>query len=216
MSSVILAAVLLDMDGTLVDSDAVVERVWTGWSRRRGVDLAEVLRVTPGRPARDSLRLLAPDLTDTERDADAAEMLELERTDLAGVVAAKGARELVTLLTRWRVPYAVVTSADRPLAVVRLGAAGIEPPAVLVTSSETVRGKPDPEGYLAAAAALGVAPADALVVEDTAAGVQAGKAAGCHVAGLRGAPGSDVDVPDLCALQDLLGSPASGRLTLTR
>src|SRR5262249_35690858 len=150
--------------------------------------------------ARDSLRLLAPWLTDAERAADAAELLEVERTDLAGVVATKGAVELVTLLTGWRGPYAVVTSADRPLAVARLGAAGIDPPAVLVTSSETVRGKPDPEGYLAAAAALGVRPAETLVVEDTAAGIQAGKAAGCHVAGLRGAPGSDLDIPDLCAL----------------
>ncbi len=214
MTSVMLAAVLFDMDGTLVDSDAVVARVWTDWSKRRGVDLAEVLRVTAGRPTRDSLRELAPWMSDTERDDDAEELLAIERSELAGVVATKGALELIARLDEWRVPFAVVTSADRPLAHARLAAAGIEPPTVLITSTETLRGKPDPEGYLAAAAALGVPAREALVIEDTLAGVRAGKAAGSIVAGLRGVPGSDLDVPDLDALRDLLTSPAPGRFAL--
>src|SRR5258706_524252 len=103
MTSVMLAAVLFDMDGTLVDSDAVVARVWTDWSKRRGVDLAEVLRVTAGRPTRDSLRELAPWMSDTERDDDAEELLAIERSELAGVVATKGALELIARLDEWRV-----------------------------------------------------------------------------------------------------------------
>jgi sugar-phosphatase len=215
MTSVLLSAVLFDMDGTLVDSDAIVTRVWTDWSRRNGADLASVLRVTPGRPARDSLRDLAPWLSEDERHREADALLEIERSDLSGVVATKGALDLVARLRDWAVPYAVVTSADRPLALARLGAAGIEPPEVLITSSETVRGKPDPEGYLAAAERLGVPTRDTLVVEDAVAGVLAGKAAGSLVAALRGIPGADLDIADLAELHSLLQPATPAHLSLT-
>jgi HAD superfamily hydrolase (TIGR01509 family) len=187
-----MAGVLFDMDGTLVDSDAVVARVWTEWSTRNGADPAEVLRITPGRPARDSLRDVAPWLSAAERDAEADALLAIERADLGGVVATEGATELIAWLVAAGIPYGIVTSADRPLAVARLGAAGIAAPEVLITASETVRGKPDPEGYLAGAARLGIAPGAALVVEDSLAGVLAGKAAGAVVAALRGVPGADL------------------------
>jgi sugar-phosphatase len=58
-----------------------------------------------------------------------------------------------------------------------LAAAGLPTPAVLVTGDDVRRGKPDPEGYLAAAALLGVAPADAIVVEDSPDGIRAARAA---------------------------------------
>jgi sugar-phosphatase len=57
-------------------------------------------------------------------------------------------------------------------------ATGLRPP-VLVTASDTDRGKPDPAPYLAAAARLGIDPKDCLVVEDAPAGIAAGRAAGC-------------------------------------
>jgi sugar-phosphatase len=198
------AGVLFDMDGTLVDSDAVVARVWTEWSERNAVDPAEVLRITPGRPARDSLRDLAPWLTEAERDAEAEALLAIERADLDGVVATEGALALLDWLTAAGLPFGIVTSADRPLAVARLGAAGITAPDVLVTASETVRGKPDPEGYLTAAARLRLDPRETLVVEDSLAGVLAGKAAGATVAGLRGVPGATLDISTLSALHELL------------
>ncbi|MET7393949.1 HAD-IA family hydrolase [Dactylosporangium sp. NPDC005572] len=208
-----VTAVLFDMDGTIVDSDAVVARTWLHWSRLRGVDHAHVMQVTPGRPARETIPELAPWLSPDEQAADAAALLDLERADVDGVVATHGAHDLLRALDAWAVPWAVVTSSDRPLALVRLAAAGIAPPAVLVTISEIERAKPDPEGYLAAAAQLGVDPATTLVVEDAPAGVRAGKAAGSLVAGLRGVPGADFDVPDLAALH-ALASPAHGRLSL--
>jgi sugar-phosphatase len=74
--------------------------------------------------------------------------------------------------------WAIVTSATGALARARFEVAGIPDPGVLVTADDVTRGKPDPEGYLAAARALGLAPADAVVVEDTGAGVQAARAAG--------------------------------------
>jgi mannitol-1-/sugar-/sorbitol-6-phosphatase len=207
-------AVLLDMDGTLVDSNAAVARAWAYWSGLRSVDLTEIARVTPGRPAMESIAELAPWLSPAQRAADAAELLGRERADVVDIVATPGALDLVAALRAWAVPYAVVTSADRELARIRLTAAGIEPPPVLVTSEDVGRGKPDPEGYLAAAARLGVAPADCLVVEDAPAGVQAGRAAGALVAGLYGVPGADLDVPDLDVLRGRLSPTGPGTLLL--
>jgi sugar-phosphatase len=195
-----VSAVLFDMDGTLVDSDAVVSRTWLHWCNLRGLDHAVVMRVTPGRPARETIPELAPWLSAQEQAADAAALLDLERADTAGVVAAHGAVELLAALDGWGVPWAIVTSSDRPLALTRLAAAGIHAPEVLVTISEIERAKPHPEGYLAASARLGVPARDALVVEDAPAGVLAGKAAGSLVAGLRDVPGADFNVAHLADL----------------
>ncbi|GAA2617796.1 HAD family hydrolase [Dactylosporangium fulvum] len=195
-----VSAVLFDMDGTLVDSDAVVSRAWLRWCRLRGLDHAAVMRVTPGRPARETIPELAPWLSAEEQAADAAALLDFERADVEGVVAAHGAQALLAALDGWGVPWAVVTSADRPLALTRLAAAGIAAPAVLVTISEIERAKPHPEGYLTAAALLGVDARKTLVVEDAPAGVLAGKAAGSLVAGLRAVPGADFNVAHLADL----------------
>ncbi|MEV4511301.1 HAD-IA family hydrolase [Dactylosporangium sp. NPDC049525] len=196
-----VTAVLFDMDGTLVDSDAVVARTWLHWCARRGLEHALVMRVTPGRPARETIPELAPWLSPEEQAADAAALLDMERADLDGVVPAHGALDLLAALDGWGVPWAVVTSADRHLALTRLGAAGITPPRVLVTISEIERAKPHPEGYLSAAAQLGVDPRRSLVVEDAVAGVLAGKAAGGVVAGLRTVPGADFNVAHLDELR---------------
>jgi sugar-phosphatase len=112
------------------------------------------------------------------------------------------------------VPYAVVTSADRALARVRLEAARIEAPPVLVTSSDVGRGKPDPEGYLSAAGRLGVPPGQCLVVEDTLAGVRAGRAAGAVVAGLRAVPEADFRIAHLDALRVVMRRAGDGALTV--
>jgi len=209
-----IAAVLFDMDGTLVDSDAAVARTWAHWSRLRGVDFAEIARVTPGRPATESIAQLAPWLTPEQRLADAEDLLHRERLDLDGVGPTKGALDLVAVLADWGVPYAVVTSADDALATVRLEASAVGVPDVLVTSSQVGRGKPHPEGYLAAAARLGVPPAECLVVEDTLAGVQAGLAAGAVVAGVREVPGAHLTVPHLGELRQRLTLTEPGRMRL--
>jgi sugar-phosphatase len=205
-----VAAVLFDMDGTLVDSDAAVARAWAHWSARRGVDPARVAAVTPGRPALESITDLAPWLDPDQRRADAAELLARERADLADIVPTPGARELVAALAAAAVPYAVVTSADDGLARARLAAAGLPVPDVLVTAGSVARGKPDPEGYLLAAGALRVPARDCLVVEDTLAGVRAGLAAGATVAAVRPVPQAHLRVRDLAELHARL-APRPGR-----
>jgi len=109
---------------------------------------------------------------------------------------------LLAVLDRRRLPWAVVTSADRRLAATRLRAGGIDPP-VLVTDDDVEHGKPHPDGYLAAAARVGVAPAQCLVVEDTVAGITAGTSAGMRVAALRGLA-ADFSITHLGELAQLL------------
>jgi sugar-phosphatase len=121
------------------------------------------------------------------------------------VTALAGAYDLIDVLARRELPWAVVTSADDRLARARLGAAGSVPP-VLVTADDVGRGKPDPEGYLTAAGRLGVAAARCLVVEDSSAGLAAGRAAGMRTAGLRGLD-ADVRLADLAHLARLLHRP---------
>lgn len=196
-----VAAVLFDMDGTLVDSDAAVERAWTTWAWEYGVDVDPA--TLHGRPADAAVRSLCPWLDDAAVAAAAARQLDLQYDDLADVVPTPGALDLLTGLT---LPWAIVTSADVRLAHARLGAAGIAAP-VLVTVEDISRGKPDPEGYLLAAQLLGVPPARCLVVEDAAAGVAAGRAAGATVAALKGVEG-DVSITDLDELATLIGAAA--------
>lgn len=192
------------MDGTLVDSDAAVERAWRTWSAEYGADPETVLAISPGRSADSTVRDTLPGAGDETVAAAAARQLELQYDDVSDVTATKGAVELLAGLT---LPWAIVTSADRRLALARLNAAGITPPPVLITAEDIRAGKPDPEGYLLAAARLGADPRRCLVVEDSPAGAAAGHAAGAIVATLNGVAG-DVSIADLGVLAELLGPVA--------
>jgi sugar-phosphatase len=111
-------------------------------------------------------------------------MLQAEIEDVADVVGLPGARELLASVPSGR--RAVVTSAARNLAEVRLRAAGVwDLVQHLVTSSDIQNGKPHPEPYLKGAAALGLPPADCVVIEDAASGTRAGKSAGACVLAIR-------------------------------
>jgi sugar-phosphatase len=197
-------ALLLDMDGTVVDSDAAVDRAWRTWSAEYGVDPDAALATAHGSPADRTVRRLFPDLAVPAVAAAAARQLELQYDDLSDVVPTPGAHELLATLARLRLPWAVVTSADARLAKARLGAAGIDP-SVLVTVEDVTAGKPDPEGYLRGAALLGVPPARCLVVEDAEVGLTAGRAAGARTAALRGLDG-DLRLTDLSQLAALLAA----------
>jgi sugar-phosphatase len=176
MTTIRCQAVLFDMDGVLVDSTHAVARVWRKWALERGFDPEKVVRAAHGRPSIDTVRDFLPNADSN------AENLEVERQeveDLEGVVAMPGAQALVTSIPAGR--WTVVTSATRPLAEVRLRAAGIPIPESLITADDIQLGKPHPEPYQKAAARLGYVASECVVVEDAPAGIRAGKAAGARV-----------------------------------
>ena len=162
--------VLSDLDGVLVDSGAEVERVWREWAAERGIDPDLVARESHGVPAQGVLARVAPELNTAD------EIDRIERRHAAtGGRALPGAADLLARA------HAVVTSCSPHLARARFEAAGLPAPPVLITSDLTERGKPHPDPYLAAAAALGADPQDCLVIEDAPAGIQAARAAGMTV-----------------------------------
>jgi sugar-phosphatase len=200
------SAILLDMDGTLVDSTAVVERVWRDWAADHGLDVAAVLDLVHGRQGQESMAILLPGRPVEQNLVENEQMLERETRETDGVVAIPGAAALMASLDG--IPHALVTSATVALAAARMQAAGLDVPAVAVTAEDVSASKPDPEGFLAAAAELGVPATDCVVFEDSAAGIAAARAAQMRVVGVgvgAKAYGPDWTVPDLTGVVVVAG-----------
>ncbi|MEY4761874.1 MAG: hypothetical protein RLZZ200_1730 [Pseudomonadota bacterium] len=172
------AAFLFDMDGTLLDSSIVVERVWTTWALKHGIDVDVLLAAMVGVRSQDTVRRFAGPTVDVAREAEWVHQSELD--DVQGVVALDGVGDFIARLDAR--DWTVVTSASRALATVRMRAANLPIPSLMITADDVRRGKPDPEGFLLAADRLGVPITECLVFEDSPAGVAAAKAAGAKVA----------------------------------
>jgi sugar-phosphatase len=216
MTTIRCRAVLFDLDGVLVDSTPAVARVWAWWARAHGFDPDEVVKKAHGRPSIATIRELLPG---ADHAAEDREVERREIADIEGVVPLPGAVELLQGLPRER--WAIVTSCTRPLAGVRIAAAGLPKPKYLVTSTEVKHGKPDPEPYLKGAQLLGVPASKCIVIEDAPAGIRAGKTAGARVVALR-TTASDAElqqagadwIVDDCAKLFLDSSPAGEEVLL--
>ncbi|CCG87835.1 sugar phosphatase [Erwinia piriflorinigrans] len=172
---------LFDLDGTLVDSLAVVERAWKSWGERHGIATDEVLSFIHGKQAITSLRHFMAGATAEEIQREFVALEELEAGDTEGILALPGALQLLATLDELSIPWAIVTSGSVPVASARHAAAGLPAPAVFVTAERVERGKPEPDAYLLGAQLLDLEPEECVVVEDAAAGILSGLAAGCHV-----------------------------------
>ena len=169
------------MDGTLVDSTQVVELAWGGWAVRHNILLEDVLSFSHGRPTIATLEHFLPARDHSE---ELEEFSRFEETHTEGILAVAGAAEVLQTLQKQNYPWAIVTSARRKLAEIRVLASGLPLPRVIVPVDEIRNGKPDPEGFLRAAEQLGVAPEECIVFEDTRPGIEAGLAGGMQVVGL--------------------------------
>ncbi len=168
--------ILFDMDGVLVSSLGSVERSWKTWAEARGIDPALAIRTAHGRRAIETVRLLRPDLNDEQ---ELKWLEDMEVADNEGLEILHGVRPILEALPEKG--WTVVTSATDRLARARMADGGIPVPARMITANMVTRGKPDPEPYRRGAELLGFAPADCLVIEDSASGAKAGHAAGCKV-----------------------------------
>jgi sugar-phosphatase len=213
MTEIRCSGVLFDLDGVLIDSTPAGTRVWRQGAWKHGFDPDEVVARVHGRPSLATVREYLP----TDQAADNREIERREMQDADGIIALPGARELLLELPAER--WTIATSCTRPLAEVRLRAAGLPIPERLVTSTDVTLGKPHPEPFLQAAAKLGFPASECVVVEDVPAGMRAGKAAGARVIAIRTSveeaelrrAGADFILND-CT--DVGGAHNSGGLTL--
>ena len=169
-------AILFDMDNTLLDSTICNEGIMGRWAEKHGLDRDFVIQISHGRRTIDSIREAAPHLNAEEeaKEIDAEELIARE-----GIVAVPGASRLLSKLQPHQ--WAVVTSASTALATFRMGCAGLPLPEVMISGDDVSKGKPDPEGYLKAASRLVVRPDRCIVVEDSPAGILAGRRAGMNI-----------------------------------
>ncbi len=176
MTELSCAALLFDLDGVLINSTPAVARVWRNWAIEHGFDPEAVVARAHGRPSLTTVREFLPN---ADHQAENREVERREIADLDGVVPLPGALELLASLPDDR--WTIVTSCTRPLAEVRIKAAGLPLPRNMITSNDIKNGKPNPEPFLKGSAVLGFAPEQCVVFEDVPAGVRAGKAAAAKV-----------------------------------
>ena len=177
-------ALLCDMDGTLVDSSAVVESIWDSFARDYGMSerFDEIMAYSPGRTGLDTIRRFLPELTAEEQDAIHKRFAREEIVLTAGrMTEIPGAAAFMTALIDAGIPLALVTSAPIELMRARMEEAGVPIPPVVVSADDVDRGKPDPAPYLKAAELLDVPISSCLVLEDAASGYTAARRAGAQV-----------------------------------
>jgi HAD superfamily hydrolase (TIGR01509 family) len=190
------AAVLFDMDGTLIDSEPVWFETEVRLLAEYGFDLGpEHWEKVLGQPNRVACEYLIAvsgiPLTwrELSERIETAMVTELSR----GLVLLPGAKELLVELQAAEVPAALVSASSRRIVDACLGAIGADFFRHTVSGDDVARSKPAPEPYLLGAELLGVDPADCVVIEDSPIGVAAGAAAGCRVLAV---PHEGVAVPD--------------------
>jgi len=173
-----VAALISDMDGVLIDTGGIYDRRWESWAAEHGISHTRIATLHFGRPAVETIRLVAPDL---DAPAEARRFNDALAHDPSadGVVAMPGALDLVRDIPPAR--FAIATSAPRVMALRWLAHVGIPEPAVLVTIDDVPRGKPAPDPYLRAAELLGREARQCLVIEDAPAGITAARTAGARV-----------------------------------
>ncbi len=190
MTDIQCRGLLLDMDGVLVDSTPAVARVWSRWAEMHGLDPESVVKQAHGRPSLATIVELLPNAGSEVHGRENHWMEQGELADFSDVIALPGTQELLSALPPSQV--AVVTSAIRALAEVRLRAAGLlRYVQNMVTVSDIRRGKPDPEPYLKGASKLNLPPSECVVIEDAPSGVRSGKAAGARVLAVRTTTGDE-------------------------
>ncbi|KAL2055963.1 hypothetical protein ABVK25_003605 [Lepraria finkii] len=177
------AGLLFDMDGTIVDSTDAIVKHWHKIGKELGIDPEVVLQTSHGRRSIDLFQLYDPSKANWEYVSHVEGLIPKQFG--LDAVEIPGARDLLASLEKAQVPWAIVTSGTQPLVTGWLEVMKFAHPKNMVVAEDVSVGKPDPECYQLGKRRLGLsADARVLVIEDSPAGITAGKAAGCKVIGL--------------------------------
>ncbi|RAK98444.1 HAD family hydrolase [Aspergillus ibericus CBS 121593] len=183
-ASHVFAGVLLDFDGTIIDSTEAIVENWRLVALELGVDHQEILRTSHGRRSIDVLQQLDP----TKANWEYVSAMEGRVPFLCKTPAVEvpGARRLLESLNKYQILNAIVTSGTRALLDGWLKVLQLPQPREITVAEDVKLGKPDPEGYSKARTKLLLSQRekgcrDVLVMEDAPAGIRAGKAAECKV-----------------------------------
>ena len=178
-----LAAVLFDMDGTLVDTEKLWDVSLRDLATRYGGVLSDTARAAIiGSSAPNTMRLLSADLGRPDIDLEEGAAWLIARTAelfAEGIPWRPGAAELLAAVRAAGVPTALVTNTGRGLVDIALDTLGATNFDAVICGDEVAFAKPHPEPYLAAARALGVEPDRCVAVEDSVTGLASARAAGC-------------------------------------
>lgn len=196
------AAVLFDLDGVLIDSQAAIRRRWEWWAEQHNIPFEDVEAVFHGRPMAEVVEAVAPHLdVETEKER----MARFTEDDAAGLTAFEDAASLLHRLPDER--WTIATSGRRRTATTRMRQTNLPIPDTLVTADDVAHGKPAPDPYRLAAKRLGVAPARCLAIEDAPAGIRSAQRAGATVVAIASTSSPDAltaataVLPHLRALQ---------------
>jgi mannitol-1-/sugar-/sorbitol-6-phosphatase len=172
-------ALLIDLDGTLVDSTVAIEAAWRWAADQLSIPFTQIAPYIHGIPADQALELAVPMLDEAEKGRLSSEILTRQADCSADVPAMPGALQFLNSLPIGS--WAVVTSGSVLLAESSIHKAGLPEPPVLITADDVQTGKSDPEPFLRAMGVLDVSSDECIVIDDSPQGIAAGVAAGIRV-----------------------------------
>ncbi|KAL8712266.1 MAG: hypothetical protein Q9220_003417 [cf. Caloplaca sp. 1 TL-2023] len=183
----VFGGILFDLDGTIVDSTDAITKHWHKIGKELGVDPSIILKTSHGRRSIETLALYDANKANWDYVSHIEGLIPKEYG--ADAVEIPGARSLLAALEQVHASWAIVTSGTYALASGWLDVMGLSHPKHLVVAEDVLTGKPAPDCYRLGMDRLGLTANDkagkeVLVIEDSPAGVLAGKAAGCSVIGL--------------------------------
>lgn len=214
----VIAAVLFDMDGVLIDSNSVIERAWCEAAEMFGKIITEedIVKHIHGQPGPHTIRALFNDLSLTDQKKVQSHIIHVENT--ASYNPIPGVAQLITSLNAFGISVGIVTSGwkekiDRVTAMLHVQHCI----SVIVERDDVSRGKPFPDPYLLAAERLAIPTEKAIVFEDSRSGVTSATTAGTYCVGIGGdelvACGAKVAIPDFTGVK--LVSQLNGKILLS-
>lgn len=200
------AAVLFDMDGVLIDSNAVIERAWREAAEMYGKTISadDIIKHIHGQPGPHTIQALFNDLPRKDRESVQAHIIHVENT--AEYEPIPGVTQLITALDAARIKVGIVTSGWREKIDRVTAMLGVQSCiSVVVERDDVARGKPFPDPYLLAAERLAMPAGKTVVFEDSRSGVTSAVSAGAFCVGIGGielvACGARLAIPDFTGVE---------------